>query len=432
MPPNAGRIIHHRAREDFERQRASYRRNLKVLNKHFVELGKKPELRMLFYWGNTLFGLGDYANAIDKYKDYLSRSKTEGNGNEAEMISAMIAMSEAYMINGDNDSAEHVIADAVVMNPSFPTPYIVLAKIAVQRKQWDKAILYAKQTLDCSKNMDGQLVSNPREIVGRPHWILAMASAAIGRIDGAWAEIAECKKWFAGDPQFRAFEVQVEDAVKHRSLLGAWNKVRDQLISEGRKDELADLAAFAPSQIAEEMDVNRFTPKKRPQDKRSIAFICPTPPHLPPWGPDSIKAGIGGSEEAVINASRVFASKGWHVEVYCHSGRPCSQGPLVDKHGVNWYRFESFAGGFDNPVDVAISWRSPSLFKLTGVNAKAKYLWLHDIFQPGTWQAGVENDFDGVILLSKYHRKLHSIVPEEKVIYSENGLMSRCSFRSTT
>lgn len=421
MPPNGGRVMHTRKMEDFESKRAAMRRNLRILQKHFGKDGRKPEIRMLYYWGNTLAGLGDHAGAAEKYREYIDRSAREGNGNEGEMMSARCNLAEMLMILGKMDEAELAVIPVIIARPDLPTGYLILTKLALDRRDFDKVVLYAKQTLDLTKNMKQQIVSSPRELVGRSHFMLAIASASLGRYDVAKQEVEEARKFFNGDPQFRQFAYEVQNVSEKNDTLHAWNAVRDRLIADGRKSELIHLAQFAPLSIADESDVQRFTPKNRPSGKKSIAFICVSPPGHVAWGPQSIKEGIGGSEEAVINASREFAKKGWHVEVYAHTGRPCKDGPLV-QDGVHWYRTEAWAGAFDNPVDVAVAWRSAQIFKMSGVNARSKYVWLHDICNPAGWYSGVENDYDGFIMLSRFHRSLFKFLPEEKIVYAANGL----------
>lgn len=422
MPPNAGRIIHNRKAEEFERSRSGLRRNLKILRHHYIALGKAPEKRMVYYWANTLHGLGDHQGAIEKYREYLKRSKIEGNGHDAEIISAYIGLSESLMILDRIDESEEEIGKAVLLNPAIPTPYLILARLALFKNDHAKAISMANQVLKFEENMKQQLVSNPRELIGRTHYILAMSAAAMGRMDVAKIEIGQAEKFFKGDPQFATFSAQVADTIKRDELLKSWNMVRDHLLAEGRKDELAGFSNYAPTPIAEEMHVQGFTPKYRPKDKKSIAIVCVSPGGHVPWGPWSIKEGVGGSEEAVVNVSREFAKRGWHVEVYAHTGKPVKSGPWKDEHGVLWYRTATWAGNFDNPVDVAISWRAPGLFKATGVNATLKYLWLHDIRINDAWHRGATTEYDGYLLLSKFHRGLFKDIPEDRVIYTANGL----------
>lgn len=422
MPPHLGRIIHRRQREDVERANASYRRNLKVFREQFEKKGKKPELRMVFYWANTLFGMGDFAGAIEKYKDYLKRSELEGNLSTAEIVQARVSLAEAYQLIGDLDHAEEAIVPAFGINPNMPAPFLLMAQITMMKGDYERGALYAKRTLECNEFMDSQLVSNPRELLGRPHWIMGVCAAQAGRIDIAKQELDLAAKWYRGDPHFQEMKFQIEQAYRRSQVGNAFNIMRDALIAEGRKDELAKLADYVPSIISDDAEVRRFSPKTRPAGKRSLAIVCLQPPGMPAWGPWSIKEGTGGSEEAVINVSREFAKRGWHVEVYCATGKPCRGGPFKDEHGVLWYRIETWSGQFDNPVDVAISWRAAQHFKFSGVNAGATYLWLHDIYNPGAWAPGVEEGHDGFLLLSRYHRSLYASIPEEKVIYTGNGV----------
>lgn len=422
VPPKYGRIIHRRQREDVTRANKSYRRNLKVFIEQYEKKGKTPELRMVFYWANTLFGMGDFHGAIAKYEEYIARSAKEGNKSDAEQMQARVSLAEAYSLVGKADEAEAALIPALALSPNMPAPYLILATLAFHKGQMERAVMYAQRVLEVADKMEMQLVANPREIMGRPHWIMAVAAAQAGQIEAAKSEIEKARKWYQGDPQFAELAFHIEKAHKGQHLAAAWGVVRDALIAEGRKDELARLAEHAPSDLADTADINRYTPKARPQGKRSIAFVCMQPTGMPSWGPWSIKDGTGGSEEAVINMSREFAKRGWHVEVYCATGKPCKAGPWKDEHGVLWYRVETWAGEFDNPVDVAVSWRSPLLFKASGVNAGTTYLWLHDICNPAAWAAELETYYDGYLLLSKYHRSLYPFIPEERVIYTANGV----------
>lgn len=424
IPGEGGRVSHNRVVTEHKRARQTLLRNKRILEKHFGPGGKPPQIRMTYYWGNTLLGLGDFQGALEKFLEYTKRSTEEGNGNKQELVQGWLGLSKCYAALEQPEKAQKAAKAAAEVMPITPTPYSELANLALRERDFEAAAMYAKMCLMLKENMSFELCSSPRDVVGRPHLILAHAACYAGAYKDAKREVDLALPYFRSDPQALQLKHDVEAVIARKESVSEYVRLRSKLMADGREDEARELFRFAPAEIADTQEVACISKKTRPQDKRSIAIVCPSPEGHVPWGPWSIERGIGGSEEAVINMTRELSVLGWHVEVYGHTGRPCQEGPIIDeKTGAHWYRYEAWSGAKDAGIDVAISWRSPALFTMTGAKAKLKFCWLHDIFNPQGWRAGCERTYDGFFFLTQYHRSLFGkIVPDDKVILTSNGI----------
>jgi hypothetical protein len=132
------------------------------------------------------------------------------------------------------------------------------------------------------------------------------------------------------------------------------------------------------------------------------------------WGPWSLKEGIGGSEEAIIRLAPKLAKLGYKVVVYA---KPGAHAGFQD--GVMWRNYWEWNP--EDEFDIFVAWRAPFIFEMK-IKARKKYLWLHDVMEPGEFGANRIANFDKCILLSKYHRSLFPMIPDDKVLMSGNGI----------
>lgn len=148
--------------------------------------------------------------------------------------------------------------------------------------------------------------------------------------------------------------------------------------------------------------------------KNSIAIYCGLTSEK--WSGSSIEKGIGGSETAVIKLTKIWASKGYKVVVYCNCDKE------DDYDGVTYKDINSF-----NPLDhfdVLIGWRSPQLFNFVDLHANKCALDLHDVIDPENISKQVISRTNLYFVKSKFHADmLRSIpnFPEEKIVILSNG-----------
>lgn len=117
------------------------------------------------------------------------------------------------------------------------------------------------------------------------------------------------------------------------------------------------------------------------------------------WGPESIKSGIHGSEEAVIYMSQKLATRGYKVVVFGHP-IPNSPHSLTDANP----RFIDVNADYTSHFDIAISWRMPDIARQLKLRADKVYLWPHDV----NYQKLSDDlvlGFDGVLWLSAWQRE---------------------------
>ena len=421
LPPEIGRVIHHRLTSDVESRNVSLSRNLRVFNEKFEKTGEDPGLRMIFYWGNTLLGLGDYSGAIHKYREYLERSKAEGSINPSEQYVATWSCAEALRQKRLFEESFAYAGQAILMNPHCPTAYIHAAQALLGMNDLERTVSYSLLCKEMAKNIGSEMVSSPRAIAGLPDLLIAQVFCIKGEWQSAIRHLDIARKFYADSDEFRTIDKWVAEMSDHFADKEAFQRIVDKMMTEKKWKAVHSLALNAPANLADTLEVARLLPKRRPDGKKSIAFICGENLQGFFWGPWSIEKGIGGSEEAVINAAREFSNLGWHVEVYCPTGKKRSQSPIIDQ-GVEWWPVHCWTGEFDNEIDVAVWWRTPRGPSLVKHKTKLNYAWMHDIYVAGMWGDDTHELYDGVILLSDYHRKLYKVVPDDKVVLSENGL----------
>jgi len=236
-----------------------------------------------------------------------------------------------------------------------------------------------------------------------------------GRYQEALAAFQGLSQRFPGAPDLRNHVGMVEQILdrqgRYSAILGASRLVKEPLRSR--------LLAAAPQDLWTMPEIAAARRPPRPKKKPSLVLYCGAA--IQPWGPASLKAGIGGSEEAVILLSREFAAAGWHVEVYAY---PPSEQATTDEHGVVWMPYTAFNP--EEACDVFIGWRQyrhGAAFH-SGLNrhAKQSWLWLHDTIVPEHFDASWLGSVDGIFCLSRAHAADMPSAFMHKVRLTTNGL----------
>ena len=415
VPPQAGRIKHCHTRDD-EGQRKSLQRNLSVLEHHFNPvdkggLGEYCEERMLFYWANTLMGLDKYEEALPKYLEYIPRS-----GSTGEIMQAFCSASECARIMKRFKDARLLAMEAVNKNPDAPSPYWFLARAYGEANNWPLAEHWALACLERANEFQQEMVTNPKMVFGGSALLAATAKYHQKKLDGI-DKLLDIAERYVGkeDHIVKELRTNIAEAMQKAALMTAYKTLKGFVEKESGQVGVRNLAKLAPEQIKSFPEVAAYLPKERPAGKRSIAFLCNG--GMPgKWGPELLKTGIGGSEEAVVYLSEQFVRFGWHVEVYA----PCHEQVW---NGVHWYPIERYSGPEDSEtLDVLVIWRSPHMLMYGGSKARRTYTWLHDMPSPNMWVPGIENGYDGIFVLSQFHSDQYDFVSPKKKILSANGL----------
>lgn len=154
------------------------------------------------------------------------------------------------------------------------------------------------------------------------------------------------------------------------------------------------LAACNPAEPAK-----KISEGKAEEAKKSVAIYTYYVQGMKPWGPDSIKKGITGSEEAVIYMSQALADLGYQVTVL---GYPPMGFSYLNKDANPRYVYYSHIP--KKPFDIAISWRMPWKGEELKRWASKVYLWPHDTFHSTLTDEQIMA-FDGVLWISGWQQE---------------------------
>jgi hypothetical protein len=205
--------------------------------------------------------------------------------------------------------------------------------------------------------------------------------------------------------------------VRHRNDLAHWTvKLANHLKQTNQLDKLNTLVNAIPAEIENEpvlIDLKNNYAKPREWGEKDVVIYCG--PGFEQWSPKSVSKGIGGSEEAVIYMSKELVKLGWNVTVYADP-----QGDEGVYDGVSF--LPHYTINWKDYFNILISWRQIGLFDVPGLRAKKTYLWNHDIQNPLTYTPERVNKIDKVMFLSKWHRDNVPQLPEDKVMYTSNGI----------
>lgn len=411
-------VIHH---AEGERTVQSYERNIVMLEDQLKDEVKDPDPRTFFYLASVLMDAGQKDRAFDMFTDYLQLS-----GWDQERSVALTKMGRILLDKGDRSGAKVCFARAVVEDPINPEPRVELGSLEVQLQRYDKAITWLEYVEKMEKNLT-TLERNPLDYTFRVYLLMADAYLNLGgsNLEKAVEYGNKALKYKKKDKDVRDWVKVIKKVAHDRELTKNILSVYKELKKGKEKDKLKLLVDAVPKQLED----NPVFVRLREQDSfkwpdKSIAIMTGDT-MIDAWGPWSLKEGIGGSEEAIIRLGPKLAKLGYQVVVFGKPGAPIFnddgeqiKGPgLID--GVMWRNFWEWNP--DDEYDIFVAWRAPYLFDRE-LKARKKYLWLHDVMEPGEFTPTRLANLDKVIVLSEYHRSLFPMIPDEKIMLSGNGI----------
>lgn len=143
----------------------------------------------------------------------------------------------------------------------------------------------------------------------------------------------------------------------------------------------------------------------------SIVYICGANPVA--FGPHD--TDLGGSEQAVIQLSKLWASQGFPVVVFGNV-KECKV------EGVEYRNISKL--NLQDTFATAIFWRSFGIRLLPLINAKRRIVDLHDSWDPRSYVSPAEllKKVDLFMVKSAYHRSLYPYIPDSKICCVMNGI----------
>ena len=406
-------VTHAKGVEGFER---SSQRNYEIISKFVDKEGQdKTDPRNLLSLANACLGLGKYEDAI---KLFLSFTKRSGWAEEIYVAFHRAAICSRML--GKFQEALSFEFEALKIDPKIKDAYIGLGQTFMELKDWTRAEHWLLSSF-AHINQKQATIHNPFEYEFSPWWLLAhtyseMAAEGEGirNIDKALECFSKCEDILKSDTDTKT-RIELLQGIKAQEILADASLRVGSAIKEENETNFEKFLTLIPKKIADFPTVWKMRTSRKPIEKstgRDIAIFCGN--CFEPWTPEYLKTGVGGSEEAVIHLSRLLVKRGWNVTVY----------NTVDKtqefDGVKYQPFWSF--NQHDAIDIFIGWRQPALWEVFTPNTKKNYLWIHDAIQDSEFSLKRLAKIDKVMLLSKFHRSLFPSIPEEKVMYTANGL----------
>lgn len=334
------RIVWTHRRTEF---RASEDRNRRIL-KAYVATHGLEDLRIAFDYGMALAQLGERTEAVEVLTRFVRES-----GRSHERAQAALKLSALVGMQDDGREAEKWARVAGALERDAFAPPYQCARLAMMRgafasKPDEKRIAYEDAIRHCTTALatsgDTLVPECPTDRLVSVYETLHEAYIALGKREAAGTAAQVGVDASGGDPGLK-------------------------------------LRARGPIPRGPGTDV---------------VFACGS--SLEAWNPRSVEqTGIGGSETAVIAIARGLAAGGHRVRVFNRCGRE----GLYE--GVEYHHTERLEA-VTTEVDLLVAWRSAAL--LESIQAKQKWLWLHDteIHRPTPYRLSLA---DRMIVPSAWH-----------------------------
>lgn len=391
-------ILHKKPRPEVDKIHPCDIRNYVIIRNELEEdfrAGNNPDPRTVFYMGNAARGLQRDAEAITFYKQLLERSGSRDDRFAAAYYIAGI------MVGGKArrpaDGLDWYF-QCIQIKPEDPRGYFGLARAYFQLHRHQEARHWFKVGRTLPSPDQSLHNFDPRHINVLPFQMEALASKELGDEQGAIDAVNELTANSPNHPETKDVQSYIGNWIAGRKLVDSVDRLvmnaqpRDR--DEARRVGLEVTRHL--KEIPEELE-DKGLAKPEPEDTRAghdLVFFCGKAPE--PWGPDSGKAGIGGSEKAVINMAKRMATRGFRVTVFANV--PVDQ--RGDRDGVRWLHFGSF--DFKRPRGTLILWRTPEALELP-CPAERRILWCHDVQDQARWNDVRVQLADEVWVLSEYH-----------------------------
>lgn len=400
-------IVHHSqgARKD-----RSLERNIKMLKAQLESEGDNIDPRTLYYLGCTYLDYGDTENAKELLNLYLTMS-----GWDDERCAANTKLGRVFLETGNHLEAKKYFMQAIGEAPENPEPQVEMGSLELELKQYQKARKWLEGVLDL-KVQPGTLERNPMTYTFRTYLLLADVYMGLGGsyLDKALEMVKKAAGYKKKNRQIREYVKLIGHVVEDKKLAKCVVDLVAKLKKNKEDDKIKNLLASVPKQLVDNplivrlRDTEPFT-----WPEKTIVIMCGDSP-IGEWGPWSLKEGIGGSEEAIIRISKHLTDLGYKVVVFAN---PMARAGLYE--GVMWRNYWEI--NLKDTFDIFIAWRSPYMFD-HDIKARKKYLWLHDVMPEGEFTPERIANFDKCIVLSKYHRSLFPMIPDDKILMSGNGI----------
>ena len=379
-------------------------RNVEIAQKQVEDDPSDPRS----YWnlGNSLKAKGFDKEALIAFDTFIDISKSDD-----EKYIAYLRMAEAYWNLNEKEEAVKICRYAIGTKVDLPDAYFLLGDLFLEMNKNMDAIENYKIGLTKETPKYNILVFNPRDYDYRPMMNMAKAYFNLHLPTLALPLLEGCLEITPNDI---ALKEKVKIIKKEADKFNEVNKIIKRLKTYKDKNKIKkeldkiDLEMQAHPAICNLRNTMFIKEKSSGKD---LVFYCGYTERE--WDGNSLKEGIGGSEEAIIHLSNGLAKKGWNVVVYNNCGyKEKKIGDVLYKPFWSW--------NYRDKQDVVVLWRNAMPLDYD-INSTKIFVDVHDVMQPGEFSDKRMSKCDGVFLKSEFHKTLFPNI-SQKCIVIPNGI----------
>lgn len=390
-------------------------RNIKTLEKSIYD-GKGKDPRPIYYLAKAFFDL--HTPEFHEKAEKLIYRYLKSSGWAEERAQAYEYLAEIFRDRKQYNNAVKCAMNALIESPKFPSIFLSLALTNLFQNKFEDALFWTQLAAKVPMPQT-TLVIQPRDMVARALEVVYNCSLHINKLDEAWAAIVKMKELFPTDKHIED-QFKFTDGLKYRRELTkvcvGLGKVIEQ---SGDRHKMLAFADAMPKEIEDNPIIMDYIKRVKPPKvwpEKSVAIYCGQGWTV--WSPELYKkqnfSFVGGSEEAVILASKELVKQGYDVTVY---GDPGTEGVYDGVNYLNHFKFNML-----DDFNILIGWRNIWLFERK-YKARKSYLWLHDVPVQMDYNKARLDNITKIMVLSKAQRDLLPQVPEEKFFYTSNGFV---------
>lgn len=389
-------------KRQFNKKSIENGRNLRILQKYMAE-NAEPDTRQLYYYGLELINNGMVSESIESLTKYVDKS-----GWPDEQYMACLKLIDIYQALGDYKSGITWGLKAITFQEQWAEGYLALGKMYYflaekhlpdEYRCWEKSIYFIKLglSLPITKTL---LFVNPLEREYEIHKFYNVSLSRVGKIVEALESCNLGLSKNSNDPNLIANKYVYQRILSHQNLINILEQFRILNLNNSVINSILSLINNPDSFIKKEKmiennlsDVILYEDRMTDSSKLDIVFMAGD--GLEVWNGSS--KDLGGSETMLLQMAKGLADKGHKVRVYNSCGN--TEG-LYD--GVEYHLTSRF---HDLNCDVlVISRQTTYLADQYNINAKVKYLWVHDVLPLGfTNQLLLKAD--RILCLSDWHKE---------------------------
>lgn len=405
--------VRHRKKIDgsLNDKKASNERNIRILEEIIREAGglEKASARHLVYLGSEYWVRGRMDEARKVYNAYLKKTDWD-----EEAVQILCRLSEMDLKEGNIESAADNALMALKLCPSWPDPYLALARVEFEKKRFRNVINLCDIVLMLPEPQT-VLVLTPLQKNYTPKVLKYMSLMELGRFEEALELVKECLKIRKNEQFLKEDYKKIQEELARRRTVESVVYLGPVLGLDVLKSLPEEVRA---EPIIQDMIIAASGKSKSGKRKGSLAIY--TGPFIEPWGPWSFESGgVGGSETAAWRVAELMAERGYDVTVF---GEP---GPGVGYHGSIMYAPARMFLELSDSYDSVLCSRRADLAD-AGIPARRKVLWLHDVNIGDSLTAERARKFDCFVFVSEWqaeqYRNLYEGVTAEKSIVIGNAI----------